>query len=223
MAQLIPHSLGRNYHRKTMFEPSLYLSVVPVPVHTVPLKNQRFIMGVKPFTAAARGQEIQMEEKRDGKKERREEVREEERKKDNTSIIQNLPSERSRNPGIAVNLPVIRRVYIRFSSGSSWLYPVSDGSIMICYKGKIFIHCITEVDLGTHQTSPSWRPSVAGCSSQFTAQTTMEDRRKKHQDQLPPMCAVAMHGRVQPGHTTFGGAGDSSEHRVTLNTQFLPG
>lgn len=48
-----------------------------------------------------------MEEKRDGKKERREGVRDGERKKEKTSIIQNLPSERSHNPGIADNLSVI--------------------------------------------------------------------------------------------------------------------
>lgn len=90
-----------------MSEPSLYPSVAPVSVRTVSLKNQRFITGVKPFTAAAWGQEIQMEEKRDGKKERREGVRDGERKKEKTSIIQNLPSERSHNPGIADNLSVI--------------------------------------------------------------------------------------------------------------------
>lgn len=42
---------------------------------------------------------------------------------------------------------------------------------MICYKGNIFIRCITNVDLGTHQMLPSWHPSMTGCSSQFTTQT----------------------------------------------------
>ena len=45
-------------------------------LHAVPLKNQHFIMEGKSFTAAAQGQEIQTEKKRDGKKERREGARE---------------------------------------------------------------------------------------------------------------------------------------------------
>lgn len=69
-----------------MFKPPLYLSIVVVEqhvssgtsqLHTVPLKNQHFIMEVKRFTAAAQGQEIQTEKERDGKKKKRKKERRE--------------------------------------------------------------------------------------------------------------------------------------------------
>lgn len=103
-----------------MFKPPLYLSIVVVEqhvssgtsqLHTVPLKNQHFIMEVKRFTAAAQGQEIQTEREMERKKKERKkggrEQGREERKKENTSIIQMPPSKRSHNSGIAVGLSVI--------------------------------------------------------------------------------------------------------------------
>lgn len=192
MTQLIPHSLCHSYHRKTMFKPPLYLSIVVVEqhvssgtsrLHTVPLKNQHFITDVKRFTAAAQGQEIQTEKERDGKKERKEGGSKGGRK-ERRKIHQLFKCHHQRDPIIQESLLVCLSFDGNIPDSLLALpdfTPFRTDPLRSTTK-EIFSLISVHRSCGPRypyckQIAPTWHHRVTGCSSLFTKEATIEGRR----------------------------------------------